>query len=72
MSHQRNRDTSREKKSKSLSKQEIGGMREVGQTEDIKECIKANRKEKKYNKLTNTLQCPKNAVKEQSKEDLVA
>lgn len=47
VSHQRNRDTNREKKSKPLLKQEIRGMREAEQTEDIKEYIKAYRKEKK-------------------------
>lgn len=42
----KDRDTSREKKPKPLSKQEIRGMGEDGQTEDIKECIKANTEER--------------------------
>lgn len=51
VSHQRNRDTSREKKLKLLSKQEMRGMGEAEQTEDIKVCIKANREEREKNKI---------------------
>lgn len=55
VSHQSNWDTSR-KKPKPLAKQEIRERGEIGQAEDVRACIKAEKEKTEQKKSTNTLQ----------------